>query len=108
MGLRAGADQPPVSRGSRSATGIEQDKPGFLDIGIYVDSLTIAMFAMITLVATLVHVFSIGYMREDKRFPRFFTYLGPVLLLDARPGDRRDDAAAVHLLGAGRPVLATC
>ena len=34
------------------------------------------MFAMITLVATLVHVFSIGYMREDKRFPRFFTYLG--------------------------------
>src|SRR4051812_30717163 len=43
--------------------GIEQHKPGFLDIGIYVDSLTIAMFAMITLVATLVHVFSIGYMR---------------------------------------------
>src|SRR5688572_2653667 len=47
--------------------GIEQSKPGFLDIGIYVDSLTIAMFAMITLVATLVHVFSIGYMRDDKR-----------------------------------------
>src|SRR5512133_3318030 len=33
------------------------------------------MFFMITLVATLVHVFSIGYMHEDKRFPRFFTYL---------------------------------
>src|SRR5688572_24778514 len=41
--------------------GVEQKTPGFLDIGIYVDSLTIAMFAMITLVATLVHVFSIGY-----------------------------------------------
>jgi NADH-quinone oxidoreductase subunit L len=56
--------------------GIAQKNAGFLDIGIYVDSLTIAMFAMITLVASLVHVFSIGYMAEDKRFPRFFTYLG--------------------------------
>jgi len=33
------------------------------------------MFAMITLVATLIHVFSIAYMADDKRFPRFFTYL---------------------------------
>jgi len=56
--------------------GIAQDNPGFLDIGIFVDSLTIAMFAMVTLVATLVHIFSIGYMREDVRYPRFFTYLG--------------------------------
>lgn len=56
--------------------GINQTHPGYLDVGIYVDSLTIAMFSMITLVATLVHIFSIGYMAEDKRFPRFFTYLG--------------------------------
>ena len=57
-------------------SGVSQRHPGFLDVGIYVDSLTVTMFAMITLVATLVHVFSIGYMRDDKRFPRFFTYLG--------------------------------
>src|SRR5436305_3428407 len=57
-------------------SGLLQDHPGYLDVGVYVDSLTILMFAMITLVATLVHVFSIGYMAEDKRFPRFFTYLG--------------------------------
>src|SRR3954468_2233071 len=53
-----------------------QDHPGFLDVGVFVDSVTIAMFAMITLVATLVHLFSIGYMHEDKRYPRFFTCLG--------------------------------
>ncbi|HEV8603904.1 MAG TPA: NADH-quinone oxidoreductase subunit L [Tepidisphaeraceae bacterium] len=47
-----------------------------LKVGVYVDSLTIVMFAMITLVATLVHVFSLAYMADDKRFPRFFTYLG--------------------------------
>src|SRR6478672_7949288 len=50
--------------------------PGGLQIGIYVDSLTVVMFSMITLVAALVHVFSLGYMAEDRRFPRFFTYLG--------------------------------
>src|SRR3954463_2251516 len=61
---------------SPSASGLGQSNPGWLDVGVYVDSLTITMFAMITLVATLVHVFSIGYMREDKRYPRFFTYLG--------------------------------
>src|SRR5215210_6974036 len=56
--------------------GVAQHTRGFLDLGIYVDSVTILMFAMITGVASLVHLFSIGYMQEDKRFPRFFTYLG--------------------------------
>ena len=55
--------------------GVSQQHPGFLDLGLYVDSLTVLMFFMITLVATLVHLFSIGYMAEDKRYPRFFTYL---------------------------------
>jgi proton-translocating NADH-quinone oxidoreductase chain L len=50
--------------------------PGGLQIGIYVDSLTVVMFSMITLVAALVHVFSLGYMADDRRFPRFYTYLG--------------------------------
>src|SRR6266516_4602389 len=55
--------------------GIDQHRSGFLDVGVYVDSLTVTMFFMVTLVSTLVHVFSIGYMAEDPRFPRFFTYL---------------------------------
>ncbi len=56
--------------------GVNQGTPGFLDLGVYVDSLTLTMFVMVTLVATLVHVFSIGYMAADRRFDRFFTYLG--------------------------------
>jgi NADH-quinone oxidoreductase subunit L len=55
--------------------GIGQTHIGFMDVGVYVDSLTVLMFNMITLIATLIFIFSIGYMREDKRFPRFFTYL---------------------------------
>ncbi len=56
--------------------GLAQDHPGFLDIGMYIDSLTLLMFLMVTLVSTLVHIFSLGYMAQDKRFARFFTYLG--------------------------------
>src|SRR5687767_501235 len=44
----------------------DQVHPGYLDVGVFVDSVTVVMFAMITLVAFLVHVFSIGYMAEDK------------------------------------------
>ena len=34
-------------------------------IGYYIDSLTIAMFCMVTLVASCIHVYSIGYMHDD-------------------------------------------
>jgi len=57
----------PIESGSSGATSLQ--------LSIYIDSLTIAMFNMITLVGTLVFVFSVGYMRDDARFGRFFTYL---------------------------------
>ncbi len=34
-------------------------------IGYYIDSLTIVMFVMVTLVATCIHVYSFGYMHEE-------------------------------------------
>jgi NADH-quinone oxidoreductase subunit L len=73
--LPAGPTGGGLSDGDR-AVRQAHDCAGWLDLGLYIDSLTIAMFAMITLVALLVHWFSIGYMRADPRFPRFFAYLG--------------------------------
>jgi NADH-quinone oxidoreductase subunit L len=66
-----------------------------LTIGYYIDALTLGMFAMVTLIATCIHVYSFGYMHEELedvtdslastssgkplvrpgRFPRFFQYL---------------------------------
>ena len=43
--------------------------------GVKLDSLTIIMFLMVSLCSTCIHVFSIGYMRGDPRFARFFAYL---------------------------------
>jgi len=36
-----------------------------LSIGYYIDALTLAMFCMVTLVATCIHVYSFGYMHEE-------------------------------------------
>ncbi|MCG3127137.1 MAG: NAD(P)H-quinone oxidoreductase subunit 2, chloroplastic [Phycisphaerae bacterium] len=46
-----------------------------IKFGVRLDSLTIIMFFMVALCATCIHVFSVGYMAHDARFPRFFTYL---------------------------------
>ena len=45
-------------------------------VGILVDSLAVMMFIVVTLVASVVHLFSVAYMAEDPRYPRFFAYLG--------------------------------
>jgi NADH-quinone oxidoreductase subunit L len=39
------------------------------------DPLAALMALVVTGVGTLIHVFAIGYMHGDERFPRFFTYL---------------------------------
>jgi NADH-quinone oxidoreductase subunit L len=36
-----------------------------LSIGYYIDALTLAMFCMVTLVASCIHVYSFGYMHEE-------------------------------------------
>ena len=33
------------------------------------------MFLMVTFIATLIHIYSMGYMHDDPRYPRFFAYL---------------------------------
>ncbi len=48
---------------------------GWLYLGAMIDGLTVAMMVMVTGIATLVHLYSIGYMAGDKRFERFFAYL---------------------------------
>lgn len=40
-----------------------------------IDTLTSVMFVVVTLVSSLVHIYSIGYMSHDPHRPRFFAYL---------------------------------
>ena len=63
-------------------------QPGQLSLGTWIDvegfhaewtlrydTLSVLMVAMVTFVATLIHIYSIGYMSHDATIPRFFSYL---------------------------------
>ncbi len=59
-------------------TALERDRflPALsIPLGIHIDGLAVIMFAMVSLIATLIHIYSMGYMADDPRYPRFFTYL---------------------------------
>jgi NADH:ubiquinone oxidoreductase subunit 5 (subunit L)/multisubunit Na+/H+ antiporter MnhA subunit len=47
--------------------------PGYMDGGIYIDSLTVLMFVTVTLGLLLLHIFATRSMRREPRLPRFFT-----------------------------------
>jgi len=46
-----------------------------IPLGVHIDNLTVIMFLMVTFIATLIHLYSMGYMSSDPRYPRFFAYL---------------------------------
>ena len=46
-----------------------------VDVAFRVDQLSLLMALTVTGVATLIHLYSIDYMRGDARFPRFFAYM---------------------------------
>ncbi len=46
-----------------------------VDVALLANPLSMTMVLFVTGIATLIHVFAIGYMHGDPRFARFFTYL---------------------------------
>ena len=63
-------------------------EPGVLGLGTWIsvdgfnadwalryDTLSAMMVAMVTFIATLIHIYSVGYMSHDGAIPRFFSYL---------------------------------
>ncbi|MDK9700743.1 MAG: NADH-quinone oxidoreductase subunit L [bacterium] len=46
-----------------------------INFGIHFDILTSIMLIVVTLVSSLVHLFSTGYMKDDPKYGRFFAYL---------------------------------
>src|SRR3989339_945442 len=47
-----------------------------IDLGIKIDNITVMMLFVVNLISMLVHLFSIEYMHGDKRYTRYFSYLG--------------------------------
>ena len=47
-----------------------------LSFGIYLDDISSLLVLIVTIVSFLVHLFSIEYLRGDKHFEKYFSYLG--------------------------------
>jgi NADH-quinone oxidoreductase subunit L len=46
-----------------------------MEIGFMVDGLTAMMMCVVTFVSLMVHLYTIGYMEEDRGYNRFFAYI---------------------------------
>ncbi len=46
-----------------------------IKFGVIVDPLSVMMLLVVTIVATLIKIYSIGYMHGDPRFSRYFAYI---------------------------------
>ncbi|HAB29344.1 MAG TPA: hypothetical protein DCE19_01375, partial [Gemmatimonadetes bacterium] len=69
---------------------------GELQVGaaIQLDQLSMIMMMIITGVGALIHVFSVGYMRDDPGYPRYFAYLNLFVFF-----------MLVLVMGANYPVM---
>ncbi|HEY1951706.1 MAG TPA: NADH-quinone oxidoreductase subunit L, partial [Gemmatimonadaceae bacterium] len=65
-----------------------------IDAAFQLDQLSMVMILVITGVGALIHVFSVGYMRDDPSYPRFFAYLNLFVSF-----------MLVLVMGANYPVL---
>lgn len=46
-----------------------------LEVGFMVDSLTAMMLVVVTFVSLMVHIYTVGYMKGDDGYSRFFSYI---------------------------------
>ncbi len=65
-----------------------------IDAAFQLDQLSMVMILVITGVGALIHIFSVGYMREDPGYPRYFAYLNLFVFF-----------MLVLVLGANYPVM---
>jgi NADH-quinone oxidoreductase subunit L len=65
-----------------------------INASLMIDQLSLVMLLVVTGVGALIHVFSVGYMREDPGYPRYFAYLNLFVFF-----------MLVLVLGASYPVL---
>lgn len=47
-----------------------------INIGALVDPITSMMLVVVTFISLMVHIFSLGYMHGDERFPTYYAFLG--------------------------------
>ena len=47
-----------------------------INLGFWIDNITIVMLLVVSLISTMTHIFSLEYMKGDIRYNRYYAYLG--------------------------------
>ena len=47
-----------------------------INMGIVLDPISVMMLVVVTFVSLMVHIYSLGYMKGDERFPTYYAFLG--------------------------------
>ena len=69
-------------KAGRGGIGLEQTVYNWIEVGNFkvqlafrLDTLSAVMILIVTFIGSLIHVYSTGYMHEDKSYARYFAYL---------------------------------
>lgn len=58
-----------------SYTWLEFSKGVSIDMGIYLDPISVMMIVVVTFISLMVHIYSLGYMKGEKRFATYYSFL---------------------------------
>ena len=47
-----------------------------IDLGLTIDPISVMMLVVVTLISLMVHIYSLGYMKGEERFPTYYAFLG--------------------------------
>ncbi len=76
-----------------------------IDLGVLLDPISVMMLIVVTTVSLMVHIYSLGYMKGEKGYERFFCISLPVQFFNAGTGACHQHLPDVHLLGACGSIL---
>ena len=46
-----------------------------IDMGILLDPISVMMIVVVTFISLMVHIFSLGYMKDEERYPTYYSFL---------------------------------
>ena len=57
-------------------TWLEFSKGVSIDMGLLIDPISVMMLVVVSFVSLMVHIYSLGYMKGEERFPAYYSFLG--------------------------------
>jgi NADH-quinone oxidoreductase subunit L len=76
-----------------------------IDMGIILDPISVMMLVVVTFVSLMVHIFSLGYMKGEERFPTYYAFLGLFTFFNVRVSCFEQSFPDIYVLGTGGCIL---